>query len=85
MLKGSKKFELTDKCEQAFLALKEHVGCSSLLSKPIEGENLYLYLAVYEEVVNASLVSEEKKVQWSVYYVSKGFWMHRPGILSWRN
>ena len=26
VLKGSKKFEWTDKCEQAFLALKEHLG-----------------------------------------------------------
>ena len=26
MLKGSKKFELMDKCEQAFMALKEHLG-----------------------------------------------------------
>ena len=26
VLKGSKKFEWTDKCEQAFQALKEHLG-----------------------------------------------------------
>ena len=26
MLKGSKKFDLIDKCEQAFQALKEHLG-----------------------------------------------------------
>ena len=44
VLKGSKKFEWTEKCEQAFLALKEHLGHSPLLSKPIEGEKLYLYL-----------------------------------------
>ena len=35
VLKGSKKFEWTDKCEQVFLALKEHLGRSPLLSKPI--------------------------------------------------
>ena len=38
VLKGSKKFKWTDKCEQAFLALKEHLGCLLLLSKPIEGK-----------------------------------------------
>ena len=42
VLKGSKKFEWTEKCEQAFLALKEHLGRPLLLWKPIEGEKLYL-------------------------------------------
>ena len=71
MLKGSKKFKWTYKYEQAFLTHKEHLGCPPLLYKPIEGENLYLYLAIFEEVVRASLVREEEKVQWPVYYVSK--------------
>ena len=71
LLKGSKKFEWTEKCEQAFLAVKEHLGHPSLLSKPIEGEKLYLYLVVSKEAVNATLVKEEEKVQWPVYYVSK--------------
>ena len=62
MLKGSKKFEWMDKCEQVFLALKEYLGCPSLLSKPIEREKLYLYLVVSEEAVSAALVREEKKV-----------------------
>ena len=63
LLKGSKKFEWTDKCEQAFLTLKEHLGRLPLLSKPIEGEKLYLYLAVSEESVCTALVREEEKVQ----------------------
>ena len=62
MLKGSKKFEWTDKCKQAFLALKEHLGRPLLLLKPIEKEKLYLYLAISEEVVNAALVRKEEKV-----------------------
>ena len=60
-----------DKCEQVFLTLKEHLGCSPLLSKPINGEKLYLYLAVSKEAISAALVKEEEKVQWPVYYVSK--------------
>ena len=59
MLKGSKKFEWTEKCEQAFQAIKEHLGHSPLLSKPIEGEKLYLYLVVSEDAVSAALVIEE--------------------------
>ena len=64
MLKGSKKFKRTDKCEQAFLALKEHLGRPSLFLKPIEGEKLYLYLVISEETISAALVKEEEKVQW---------------------
>ena len=52
-----------DKYEQAFLALKEHLGRLSLLSKPIEWEKLYLYLVVSKEAVSAALVREEEKVQ----------------------
>ena len=62
MLKGPKKFKWTEKYEQAFLALKEHLGCLPLLSNPIEGKKLYLYLVVFKEAVNAALVREEDKV-----------------------
>ena len=30
----------------------------------------YLYLAVFKETVRATLVREEEKVQWPIYYVS---------------
>ena len=71
VLKGSKRFDWTNKCEQAFRTLKEHLKSSPLLSKPIKGERLYLYLIVSEEAVNTSLVRKEEKVQWPIYYVSK--------------
>ena len=61
MLKGPKKFEWMDKCEQAFLALKRHLGCSLLLSKPIEKEKLYLYLVVSKEAVSTALVRGKRK------------------------
>ena len=67
----SKKFEWMEKCEQVVLALKEHLGHPLLLLKLIEGEKLYLYLAISEEAVSAASVREEEKVQWHVYYVSK--------------
>ena len=38
MLKWSKKFEWMDKCQQAFLTLKEHLGCSPLLSSQEKGK-----------------------------------------------
>ena len=70
-LKGSKRFLWDDKCEQVFRSLKEYLNKPPLLSKPIEGEPLYLYLAVMVYVISRALVREEYKVHWSVYYISK--------------
>ena len=60
-----------DKCEQAFRSLKEYLSKLSLLSKPVDSEPLYLYLAVIEYEISGAPVMEENKVQWSVYYISK--------------
>ena len=70
-LKGSKRFLWDDICEQEFKALKEHLSKPSLLSKPVEGEPLYLYLVVTEYAISGAFVKEEDKVQWPVYYISK--------------
>ena len=66
-LKGSKRFLWDDKCEQAFRALKEYLSKLPLLLKPVEGEPLYLYLAVTEYAISGALVRLENKVQWSMY------------------
>ena len=70
-LKGSKRFLWDDKCEQAFRSLKEYLSKPLLLSKPIEGEPLYIYLAITEYVISGALVREENKVQWPLYYINK--------------
>ena len=62
---------MIEKCKQAFQAHKEHLGRLPLLSKPVDGEKLYLYLAVSQEAVSTALGRKEEKVQWPVYYVSK--------------
>ena len=41
------------------------------MRKPIEVEILYLYLTVSPDVVSTTLVWEEEKIQWPIYYVSK--------------
>ena len=41
------------------------------LSKPIEGEPLYLYLAITEYAISGALIKEQNKIQWLVYYISK--------------
>ena len=55
----------------AFEQLKNYMAEPPLLSKPVEGENLYVYLAVSEQALSAVLGREESKVQKPVYYVSK--------------
>ena len=52
-------------------ALKEYLGKSPLLSKPIDGKPLFLYLAVSEYAISGVIIREEEKVQWPVYYISK--------------
>ena len=44
---------------------------SSLLSKPVDGEPLFLYLAISEYAISGALLREKEKVQWPVYYISK--------------
>ena len=41
------------------------------MSKPIEGEKIYFYLVISKEAVSATMIREEEKVQWPMYYVSK--------------
>ena len=48
--------------------LKEYLGKPLLLSKPAEGEPLFLYLAVLEYTVTEALIREEEKVQWPVLH-----------------
>ena len=70
-LKSNKRFLWDDKCEQAFRSLKEYLSKLPLFTKVVEGELLYLYLAVTEYAILGALVSEEEKIQRSMYYISK--------------
>ncbi|XP_063943205.1 uncharacterized protein LOC135150603 [Daucus carota subsp. sativus] len=70
-LKKVKNFEWTEESQVAFEELKKYMAEPPLLSKPIDGETLYVYLAVSEQALSAVLVREEFKVQKPVYYVSK--------------
>ena len=70
-LRKSKDFEWTPACEQALHDLKRYLTSPPLLSKPKDGEQLYIYLAVSEGAVSAVLVWEEDGKQFPVYYVSK--------------
>ncbi|KAK3013837.1 hypothetical protein RJ639_009483 [Escallonia herrerae] len=70
-LKNMKIFEWTAECQTSFDELKEYLASPPLLSKPVMGEDLFLYLAVAESAVSAVLVREQDGQQLPVYYVSK--------------
>ncbi|XP_074314332.1 uncharacterized protein LOC141649544 [Silene latifolia] len=71
ILRKIKRFEWTAEHEQAFRELNHYLSTPPLLSKPEQGEALFLSLAVTEVAVSAVLVREQDKEQRPVYYVSK--------------
>ncbi|GKV41017.1 hypothetical protein SLEP1_g48598 [Rubroshorea leprosula] len=70
-LREPKHFQWTDECQQAFDELKQYLASAPLLSKPVEGESLYLYIGVTREAVSSVLLREENKNQKPICYVSK--------------
>ena len=66
-------FQWTEECEATFQSLKEYLSKPPLLSPSIEGEDLFLYLAVSQIVVSLVLICEELKIQRPVYYTSQAF------------
>ena len=56
-------FEWTDKCQKAFEDLKKYLSSPPLLSLSKPGEELYLYLAILQAAVSATLVREEEGAQ----------------------
>ena len=66
-LKSPKYFQWTEECEPALHEVKAYLTTPPLLSKPLLGEVLLLYLAVSEHVVSAVLVREEGSKQLPIY------------------
>jgi hypothetical protein len=66
-----KAFMWSEECEEAFGKLKEYLANPPLLSRPTEGEILYLYLVVSPSAVSSALVREDSGVQKPVYFTSK--------------
>lgn len=64
-------FSWTEECERAFGELKTYLANPLLLSRPVEGEILYLYLAVSRTAVSSVLVREESGKQRPVYFTRK--------------
>ncbi|KAJ9542391.1 hypothetical protein OSB04_028897 [Centaurea solstitialis] len=72
-IKENQGFLWTDEHEKALQELKQYMTSPPLLTKPVEGESLQLYLAVSKNATSAVLVREEDQQQRPIYYVSKSF------------
>ena len=68
-----KSFEWTDECQKAFEDLKKYLSSPPLLSPSMLGEELYLYIAVSQATVSATLVRDEGGSQRPVYFISRAF------------
>lgn len=65
------QFEWTPDCIEAFQNLLDLLEKLPILSKMVNHEDLFKYLAVSSHVISSALVRKEDKVQRRVYYVSK--------------
>ncbi|XP_034199030.1 uncharacterized protein LOC117614353 [Prunus dulcis] len=71
-LKGGKRdITWTAECDNAFQALKNYMSKAPLLSKPLPGEILYLYLSVSGTAVSSVLIRKPEKAELPIFYVSK--------------
>ncbi|KAK3025438.1 hypothetical protein RJ639_042164 [Escallonia herrerae] len=70
-IKKAKDFEWTEECQKSFEELKRYLSSPPLLTKPVTGEDLFLYLSISEVAVSIVLIREEEGKQRPVYYISK--------------
>ncbi|KAJ9555927.1 hypothetical protein OSB04_010541 [Centaurea solstitialis] len=68
VLRKNYGFNWTEAHEKALQELKQYMMSPPLLTKPNEGESLYLYLAVSNTAVSAVVVREEDQQQRPIYY-----------------
>ena len=57
--------------ERALQNLKKYLVEPQVLSKPRDGEPLYVYLLVIKKAISSVQVREDQKQQKPMYYVSK--------------
>ena len=71
LLRKETKFEWTDECENALKHLKETLSAPPVLSRPKQGEVMYLYLSVSSNTVSTVLIIETTEGQKPIYFTSK--------------
>ncbi|GAU25844.1 hypothetical protein TSUD_31080 [Trifolium subterraneum] len=76
LLRKETTFEWTEECEEALQHLKRALSEPPVLTRPIEGETLYLYLAVASEAISAVLIRETEQGQKPVFFLRYYFLAH---------
>ena len=77
LLKRQDKFECTTETAEALENLKHHLQTSSILTAPLPGEELLLYITATTHVVSTTIVVELPEeghaygVQRTVYFISE--------------
>jgi len=77
LLKRQDKLELTTEAAEALENLKHHLQSPPILTAPLPGEELLLYIAATTHVVSTAIVVERPEeghaygVQRPVYFISK--------------
>jgi hypothetical protein len=77
LLRRQDKFQWTEEAERALQDLKQHLQSSPVLTTPLPGEDLLLYIAATTHVVSSAIVVERSEeghafgVQRPVYFVSE--------------
>ncbi|PNX87219.1 gag-pol polyprotein [Trifolium pratense] len=70
-LKKNERFSWTPQCEEAFKQLKEFLASPPILTRPLPGNTLYLYLAVSDRALSSALVQEVEGEEKPIYFVSR--------------
>ena len=59
LLKKWRGFQWTEECEEAFQDLKRYLVSTPVLSSPKVGEDLYMYVAIFEHAVSSVLLRDQ--------------------------
>ncbi|CAA0811070.1 Unknown protein, partial [Striga hermonthica] len=70
-LKKSAKFQWTEEAQKAFEELRGVLANLPLLAKPVQGEELVLYISIGERAVSSVMLREEGTAQLPIYYLSR--------------
>lgn len=70
-LKGSKRQVIwTSKCDRAFEDLKAYMNRAPLLSTPLLGENLIIYLSIPASALSSILIRRPNGIELPIFYTS---------------
>ena len=75
LLRKNQNSEWTEDCQEAFDRIKEYLLNPPILSPPVEGRPLIIYLTVLEDSMGCMLGQQDEtpKKEFAIYYLSKKF------------